>query len=162
LFSIEEKGPQLEYVDPKIVKGFRSEVTQQLAESVDFAVQQLEHSGEVVEADAIRQTAQDALSELMTPMVEATIDAYKKSEQFVDFDAVAQLFNHLAIRARLMALCARDSSHPDRFPTVLAKTRRGDVEGTLYDVLLKDNMETAHIGDEYIPVVAILEIKSES
>lgn len=148
----------MEQVDSKIIEGFRVEVTQQLSESVEFAVTTLINDGEN-DTEEHRQAAQEALVELLTPMVGATLDAYRKSPlKYPDFEAVALMFKNLAIRAKLFALCAKTPDDPDMFPTIRVETRKGTVEGILYDVVPYDGMESAHIGDEFVPVVSIQEL----
>lgn len=149
----------MEQVDAQIIEGFRVEVTAQLAESVEFAVNALVNEGEN-DLEEHRQAAQEALVELLTPMVEATLDAYRKSPlKKPDFEAVALIFKNLAIRAKLKALCAKSPDDPDMFPVIKVETRKGVVEGILYDVIEHDGLESAHIGDDgFVPVVSIQEL----
>lgn len=152
----------MEQVDSKIIDGFIDEVTQQLSESVEFAVTTLVNDGEN-SVEAQRQAAQEALTELLTGAVEATHDAYRKSPlKYPDFEGVAQIYKQLAIRAKLKALCARSPEHPDMFPNIVVETRKGIVEGTLYDMLDNEGMESIHIGTEegtvWVSVVSIQEL----
>lgn len=152
----------MEQVDTNIIEGFRVEVTQQLAESVEFAINALVNDGEN-DQEEHRQAAQEALVELLTPMVEATHDAYRKSPlRWPDFEAVALIFKNLAIRAKLKALCARSPDHPDMFPTVTVVTRKRTVSGVLCDMGPYEGTECIHltVDDEleFIPVVSIQEL----
>ena len=149
----------MEQVDTKIVAGFRSEVTQQLAESVEFAVNALVNDGEH-DRDEHRQAAQEALVELLTPMVENTLDAYRRSPlKDPDYEAVALIYKNLAIRAALLALCARPASAEDELPVITAVTRKGPVRGVLSGVSEHEGMESALIGEQYVPVVSILDLQ---
>lgn len=147
----------MELVDKSIIEGFRIEITQQLAESVEFAVQALINDGER-DPEELRQVAQDALMELMMPIPEAVVDAYQKSPLHqADFEAIASIFKQLAIRAKLKALCASKT-----YPQIAVDTRKGAVIGALYDVLEHDGMESAHIGDEFVPLISIEELHVSS
>lgn len=144
----------MDYVDPKVIEGFCSEVTQQLADGVEFAVQFQRNNGES-DDDELRQAAQDALVQLMTPMVEAVEDAYKRSSlKKVDDEAVALIFKRLAIRSKLFMLDTLDA------PEVVVLTRKGEVSGPLNGVGVYEKQESAHIGDEFVPIIAILELNA--
>lgn len=152
----------MEQVDSKIIDGFQLEIMQQLSESVEFAVQALINDGEQ-DTEAHRQAAQEALTELLTGIVEATHDAYRKSPlKFPDFEAVATIYKQIAIRAKLKALCARSPEHSDMFPTIVVETRKGIVEGALYDMVDHEGLESIHLGVEegttWVPVVSIQEL----
>jgi len=152
----------MEQVDTKIIDGFRLEVTQQLAESVEFAVNALVNNGEN-DPEEHRQAAQEALVELLTGMPEATIDAYRRSPlKHPDLEAVAHVFKNLAIRAKLIALCGRSPEHPDMFPTVEVVTRKRTVTGVLCDMGPYEGTECIHLtvdgALEFIPVVSIQEL----
>jgi hypothetical protein len=155
----------MEYLDEKIVDGFRVEMQQQLGEAIRFAVEYLRNRDEHDELE-LRQAAQDALQELMPSMVDATAEAYRRSTlKAPDFEAVTLLFKNLAIRAKLLELCARSPDHPDQFPTVTLVTRKGEVTGTLYDMLKREGQEQIHLsaednGETWIPLVSVQDLRA--
>ena len=140
----------MNYVDPELVQGFRIEVTQQLADAVEFAVNFQRARGEDAE-DELRQAAQDALAELLPGIVVAAEDAYRKSALGQpDYEAIAMLFKQLAIRTRLSAL--------SEGATVGLDTRKGATTGPFYGVVPYDGNECVHVGDEFVPVASIREL----
>jgi hypothetical protein len=152
----------MDYVDPQVIKGFMSEVESQLAEVIEFSTQMRINEGEK-EENELRQTAQDALFEIMTPLLGATSNAYRKSPLGrPDFDAITTIFRRLAIRAELVAMCARSPEHPNQFPTITIETRKGVFSGTLYDMLDHEGQFSVHMSagddEQWIPVDSILKV----
>lgn len=152
------KDGHVEYVDDKIIEGFRVEVSQQLGECVEFATTMLKNEGET-DPNELRQAAQDALTELMVPgLVEAVATAYEHSPLGEpDFEAIATIFKRLAIRSKLRALTEQES-----FPVVTVLTRKGEFEGSLYGIEDHEGARSIHLHnageDMWVQVDSIQEI----
>lgn len=145
-----------DYIDPQVIEGFRVEVTSQLAEAVEFAINRRVNDGEVDDEEC-RQAAQDALYELTLPLVDAFRDAYKKSPLgVVDDAAIALLFQRHAIKAKLFELVdepwileieTRKESHTGRMRSIV------EYEGE-EAVVLETNS-----GSVTVPIVAIIDLR---
>lgn len=164
----------MEYLEDSLVDGYKVEWTAQFGEAIQFAVHFRENRGER-DDNELRQAAQDALGEIMPTVMDAMVEAYRRSPLKVpDFEAVSLLFKQLAIRAKLLELCGRSPDHPDQFPTVKLVTRKRDYAGILYDMISKDGQEVVHLGvvaqeaedgsydrhDEFVPLVSVQELHS--
>lgn len=148
------------YLDQAIIDGFKAEAIAQMGDAIEFAVNATKSADKAAD-DELRQAAQDALIELMTPIVGAMNEAYIRSYK-PDPEAVAHIFTRMATRARLMSLVRRDDQN-SQFPTVRVHTRKGDVIGELYGVITRDGEEVAHLSnrpeDRFIPVVSIIDVE---
>jgi hypothetical protein len=139
------------YLDKPIIDGFQAVVIAQMAVAIEFAVNTTTNDPEgAASDDELRQAAQDALVELMTPLVDSMNTAYTRAYQS-DPEAVAYLFSRLATRARLKSLCV--SPRP-----VNMYTRKGTITGVLTGMGMEEGEEVAYIGDLCVPVVSITEI----
>src|SRR3954453_16205679 len=125
----------MEYLDRRTITSFQSEVQSQLGEAIEFATAYQTNRGESDPLE-LRQAAQDALSELMPVIVDATVDAYARTLKEVDYEAVELLFRQLAIRARLHWL-NQDGAKGDP-PNVTVTTRKGVTEGRLRKLIKRD------------------------
>ncbi|MDB5280848.1 MAG: hypothetical protein JWR61_5803 [Ferruginibacter sp.] len=148
-----------QYVDEKIIEGFRIAISQQIEESIEFATKMANGTEGAQDEEETRQAAQDALVELLVPtLVEATAKGYDNSPLGApDFDAISLIFQRLATRAKLCALCTAE-----QFPSVEIVTRKGTVSGKLYGLGDHDDQYCAHLNmageDLWIQVDSIQEV----
>jgi hypothetical protein len=144
----------MDYLDSKLIESFRLQVQQSLQEGIEFAVNYERNRGER-NGEVLRQTAHDALSQLFSELIGATSEAYRRSPlQKADDAAISALFDQVAVRARVKALTVG---------TVVDATTAGTNHyGTYYGSYEHEGQESVLIGEDYVPVVSIKELRQKA